>query len=259
MYNLLIALGAGAAAFLAFWLPGIVPAWGAVLPALVAASVIYLLLARRIMRRIEALMKEAEKELYALRSDPKAVTHKDVKARYIERAIQILEKGLRFDNWQFLAAAQVHSQVGVLLYVQDELDRALPHLEKSFSRHWVARAMLGAALARKKDAARMEQVFEAAVKASKKEPLLWALYAWCLAEAGQREKAIRVSGRGVALNENDEKLKALHLALQNQEKDKTLVKRMRAWGDEWYQFRFEKHPMEKMISAGGRRVMFQRR
>ena len=47
MINLLLALLAGVAGFLAFYLPRIAPAWGCVLPAILIFGGAYFLLARR--------------------------------------------------------------------------------------------------------------------------------------------------------------------------------------------------------------------
>ena len=74
----------------------------------------------------------------------------------------------------------------------------------------------------------MAETFERAVKAGKKEGIVWAVYAWCLQRTKEREKAISVLGRAVAANPSDEKLKSALTALQNDKRMK-----MQGWGHLW--------------------------
>ena len=89
------------------------------------------------------------------------------------------------------------------------------------------------------------------MKAGKKEGLVWAVYAWCLQQTKERDKAIGVLGRAVAANPSDEKLKAALTALQNDKRMK-----MKPWEPMWWQFNLESPPQD---FGGGRRVQFQRR
>jgi len=43
----------------------------------------------------------------------------------------------------------------------------------------------------------MVDTFEKAVTVTRKEPLLWSLYAFCLEKIGERDKAIKVMERGL--------------------------------------------------------------
>jgi tetratricopeptide (TPR) repeat protein len=237
MYNLFIAIAAALATFLLFFLTGIVTSWwAALLPAVAALAVSYFLLARRTAKQIEALMARVQKEFLARRFD---------------KAKEMLATGFEHGKWQFMVAPQIHSQLGALLYVQEEYDEALPHLEKSFVRHWVPRAMLACHHYRKKDYAKMESEFEKAVGYNKKEGLLYGVYAWCLEKAGEHDKAIRVLARGAEAAPSDERLKSNLVALQNNKKMK-----MKQYAEQWYQFRLELPPMEM---GGPRRVRFERR
>lgn len=236
MLNLLIAVAAAIAALLGSYLALGHHWWSAVLPGTVALLGVYVWLARRATRQLETLFMSAQKELLARRTD---------------KALALLDSGFALARWQFFVAPQIHAQKGVLLYVLERDDEAEPHLRQAFFKHWVARAMLGSLCFRRKQFAQMEPIFEAAVRAAKKEPLLWAVYAWCLDKSGARPKAIEVLGRGVELNPADERLKKLQIALQNDKRMK-----MHAWGNEWFQFRLERPPLEY---TGGRRVQFERR
>ena len=179
-------------------------------------------------------------------------------AQKLDRALQTLEGGFALAPWQFLVASQVHSQIGVLRYVRQDFSGALPHLEKSFSRHGVARTMLALSHYRKKDLEAMRKVFDAAAKDNKKDGLLFAAWAWVEEKEGAHDAAIAVLARGLKNNPTDEKLKAAAQALQN---DKRL-KLGKLYGEQWFQFHLEQMPPQ-MVSPtggrGGRRIVSQRR
>lgn len=244
MYNLVLSLLAGIAVALAIRL-GAGFGWaGAIVPGSIVVAAAYLLLARRTWKRLEAIFEETQKELQAQR---------------FERAIQALERGFVLAPWQFLVASQLHSQLGVLHYVLKAFDKAQPHLEKSFSRHWVARAMLGVQRWRQRDLPGMEKIFEAAVKSNKKEGLVWCTYAWLLDKEGRHDDAVQVLGRGTAANPSDEKLKTAFQALQNDKK----LKLGKLYGEQWFQFHLEQPPTQLVggggMMRGGRRAIYGRR
>ena len=155
-------------------------------------------------------------------------------------------------------ASQLHSQIGVLRYVRQDFAGAQPHLEKSFSRHGIARAMLALTHYRKKDLAGMRKVFEDAAKDNKKEGLVFATWAWVEEKEGNHDQAIGILARGLKANPSDEKLKSAAQALQN---DKRL-KLGKLYGEQWFQFHLEQMPQQMMSPAGGRggrRIVYQRR
>ncbi len=242
MYNLLISLAAGLVVTLAVRFGTSVGWVGSVLPGLLTVAIAYFLLARRTWKQLEAVMGEVQKDLLAQKFD---------------RAIQTLQGGFVLAPWQFLVAAQLHSQIGVLQYVRQDFEGARPHLEKSFSRHGVARAMLALTRYRKKDLDGMRKIFDATVKDNKKDGIVYAAWAWVEEKEGDHDRAIAVLARGLKANPSDEKLKAAAQALQN---DKRL-KLGKLYGEQWFQFHLEQMPPQ-MISPGGRggrRVIYQRR
>jgi tetratricopeptide (TPR) repeat protein len=242
MINLLLSLAVGLAVTLAIRL-GTEFGWvGAILPGLVTAAGAYLLLARRTGKQLEAIFDVAQKE---------------VQAQRLEKAIQTMQGGFALGSWQFLVATQLHSNIGILQYVRQSFDAALPHLEKSYARNWIARGMLAAAYYRKKDVARALKVLEDAVKANRKEGVVWALHAWVLESEGRHEEAIRVMGRAAEANKSDEKVKACLQALQNDRK----LKLGKLYGEQWYQFHLERIPPEMVGPGfrGGKRAVYGRR
>ncbi|HSN91057.1 MAG TPA: tetratricopeptide repeat protein [Anaeromyxobacteraceae bacterium] len=242
MINVLLSLAVGLAVTLAIRV-GTELGWiGAILPGFVAAAAAYVVLARRTGKQLEAIFD---------------VVQKEVQAQRFEKAIQTLQGAFVLSRWQFLVATQIHSNIGILHYVRQGFDAALPHLQKSYARNWIARGMLGAALYRRKDVAGALRVLEAAAKANRKEGVVWALYAWVLESEGRHDEAIRVMSRAAEANKSDEKVKACLQALQNDRK----LKLGKIYGEQWYQFYLERIPPELMGPAfrGGKRAVYGRR
>jgi tetratricopeptide (TPR) repeat protein len=241
MYNLLIALAVAAALFGIVLAAGFSP-WAAIIPAILGMFIANFLLARRIGKKVQELAVQAQKEIQAQRLD---------------KGIKLLEEGFKYDKWQFLVAAELHSNIGMLLYFKKDFAQARPHLEKASPRGPAgarAKAMLGCLHYMDKDEKAMKAAFEVAVRGGKKEAIVWAIYAWCLDKLGKRDDAIKVLSRAVEANPSDERLKASMVSLQNEKKLK-----MKAYAPEWYQYHLEKPPMDLVGGPGGRRVIYQRR
>ncbi len=239
MYNLLISAGVAVLVFTVLALA--FSPLAALIPAMLAFVITNILMARRIGKKVQELAMAAQKEIQAQR---------------VEKGIKLLEEGFKYDKWQLLVGPELHANIGILQYMRKEFDAARAHLEKATTRGPAgarAKAMLACLHFQKKDEAAMRSAFELAVKAGKKDGLVWSTYAWCLDKLGKRDDALRVLARGVEANPSDEKLKNNQVALQNEKKLK-----MKAYGLEWYQFLLERPPMD-MGPGGGRRVVFQRR
>lgn len=250
MYNLLLSLAAGALVALAI-AAGTSFGWvAAVFPGLLVATGVYVYVAYRIRKKMDAVNEVVQRELLA---------------RRFEKAIQALQGGFVYERWQFLIGSQLHASIGMLRYLTDELDQAIPELEQGLPkgpiaklvyRDWTARAMLGAARYRKKDLTGALALFEEAVKVGPKEGLAWSIYAWVLEKEGRHDEAIAVLGRGVGANPKDEKLQDSLQALQN-------GKKLRLWklyAEQWYQFRLEAPPMQMdPAAARSRRQLFRKR
>jgi tetratricopeptide (TPR) repeat protein len=243
MWNLLISLAVGAVVGVGIGLGtsfGWVPA---LFPAIIALIATYVLLVRRTVKKLQVIMEAMQRE---------------VQARRLDKAIETLRAGFALAPWQFLVAGQVHANIGSLHYLKQEFDAALPHLEKSFARHWVARGMLGALRYRKKDVPGARAAFEGAVRDNKKEGVLWAAYAWVLEKEGAHDDAISVLARGVKTNPSDEKLKTCLTALQNGKK----LKLGKVYEESWFQFLLESPPPQYVgggnMFRGNRRALYGR-
>jgi hypothetical protein len=223
--GVLVSLLVGAAAGLAFYLPGSHHAVsGLIVWGLFGFIASFIVLTRRAGKRVEPLMSEAQKHLQAGR---------------LEKAVETLKLGFGPAKWHPLLPSQIHSQIGILLYVAGKPDEALPHLEKSSRFVWIAKAMLGCYWFKKKELQKMRGPFEAAVRSGKKESLAWTVYAHCLREGGDKDGAVAVLERGTAALEKAKKepdhrlTKNLELAKQG----KPL--KVSVYGEQWLQFRLD--------------------
>lgn len=244
MYNLLISLAVGLVVALLVKVAGFSLLAG-LIPGLIAFIVAYLLLARRSMAQMQAIMGRVQKEFASQPSTPRELQ------QTMARAVRMLEEALPLGKWQFLIAPEIHAQLGMLHYMGKDLTRAETHLKKASGRNHMAKAMEGALYFQRKSPAQMKEAFEIAVRTGKKESLNWAVYAWCLLQLKDRDGALKVLSRGVEQNPKDEKLKNALMQVQN---DKRL--KMRPFEPAWWQFGLEAPPTN---FGGGRRVQFMRR
>jgi tetratricopeptide (TPR) repeat protein len=241
MYNILISVAVGVLLTLILKLVGF-SFLAAILPGVLALLGTFIVLARRIAMKVQALVTAAQKEL-------SAIAHPREQKQRVEKAIKLLQEGLVYARWQILIGPEIHSQIGMIKYMVKDLEGAQAHFAKANSRNYMAMAMQAALHFQKKDYAKMESTFELAVKNGRKEGLVWAAYAWCLQQMKEKDKALKVMARAVENNPSDEKLKAGLTALQN---DKRL--KMRAYEPMWWQFGLEQPPT---AMSGGRHVQFR--
>ena len=98
----------------------------------------------------------------------------------------------------------------------------------------------------------MIKAFEKAVKFSRKVPLLWNVYAWCLNEMKKRDEAIKVLNRALVDNPGDKITQDNLDLLKN-----SGAMKMRAYNEQWYQFWLEEPP--KQIIKMDKRTMHRGR
>ena len=249
MYNFLLSLAAGALVATAIAL-GTSFGWiAAIVPGMLVTTGVYIYVAFRVRKKLDAIQ---------------AVVQHELQSRHVEKAIQVLQSGLALGPWQFMVETQLHASIGMLRYLTEEVDAALPELEagqprgwlaRLVNRDWLTRAILGAARYRKRDLAGATALFEEAVRLGPKDGLAWSAYAWILEKEDRHEDAIKVLGRGVSASPSDEKLKDSLQALQNGKK----LKLWKLYGEQWYQFRLEPPRMEMDPAAGrSRRQLFRK-
>lgn len=192
----------------------------AVTVAIVAFFLPFILIVRVVMKKVEALMMSAQQ---------------DVMANRAEKAVASLKAGLKYGSWQFYVKQQIYSQIGSILYMKRDFNEAVPYLEKGFVRNWVSMAMLAISYMKKNKTTKMMGAFDKAISGSTKEPMVYALYAFCLDKVGERQKGIAIMEKGLKKTANDERLKDNIELLKAGKKMK-----MKGFGDMWYQFHLEK-------------------
>jgi tetratricopeptide (TPR) repeat protein len=220
---------------------------GAVLPGLVVGIGVYFLL----VRQVNKLLQQQMQGLQALLMN-----------KNIEGALALLEAlKQKYGKWIFLLKSQLDGQIGSIHYLKKDFEKARPYLEKSFVRMWDSKLMLACLVSgevgpnkKKGDLKAVDELLERVAKYSPKQGLLYSTWAWLHWKAGQRDKAIEILARGKdVLGESDPHLSANLLALQNDKKMK-----MKGYGEVWYTFQLEQHPMVMQQQRGGN-VRFARR
>ncbi len=248
MINLVLSLAAGIVIAAAVRLSGFSLIAG-IIPGTLVFLGSYVALAYRTGKLLQSVMALVQSELSSMPPNPK---EQKVRA---EKIIKMLEAALPLGKWQFMVEGEIHGQIGMIKYLFKDHDGALASFLKTHGRNFYARAFQAAIYFQRKEFAAMEKSFEEAVVAGKKEGIVWAAYAWCLAQNKDADKAIKVLARGVEANPSDEKLKAALTAMQNDKKLK-----MKAWEPMWWQFGLEAPPvMQPQFIGGGRRGRFMRR
>lgn len=223
MYNLLISLGAGLAAFglgalFGRWYYGFAPA-------MLVAPTVYFFLARRTGQQVEAIMKRAVSKLQTGKMDA---------------AKAIMEEARPLGKWQLLVEAQIDGQLGALEYMQRRPKAARPLLEKAWKRNWQAQAMLAILDSKEGKVESGINRLDKAKLLARKEVLFWAIQAWLHIKAKDTDEAMRRLNDGIEAAENPAALKQLHGAIQNGR-----MKRFdwgKTFGQGWYQFFPEQYP-----------------
>ncbi len=211
----------------------------------------FLLSSRMIMKKIEAIMSGAMKDLQTQK-----VTSKEMQTQLVDKAIKELHEALKYEKWQVYVGGQVNSSIGMLYYIKRDFNSALPYLQKGFFKNWVTMGMLGVYYLKKNKHEKMKETFDKALLGTPKESLLWALYAYCLCEAGSNDKGIEMLERGLKKIPGDEQLTANLALLRDGKKMK-----MSGYGEMWYQFHLEsqatlqKQQMASMTGGMRRRIV----
>lgn len=237
MRNLAIAIAVGGLVFAALFLTKLLTAGESAVPAVIAVAIAYFVLARMTFKKVEAIMLEAQTSLQAM--PPR-----------VDQAIAVMQRAYPYGDHQFGVRSQIDTQIGMLHYMMQEFNKALPYLEKSLRfGHWMGGAMLGVLYYKKKNNEKMKETFEFVSKRARKQGLVWNLYAYLLTQLNENDKAQQVLATGVKETKGDERVKESLLALQNGKKIK-----MKAYKEQWYQFHLERPPAQYGQAPGGARM-----
>lgn len=192
---------------------------GAILPALAVTLIAAVFLLRRLSKRIEPIVADAQRHMQGGRK---------------EMALKALRSGLWLGRWHPLIEGQLRTQIGVLEYASGNVDNAIAELSKASSRPWEGPAFLGCAHFKKRNESDMVKAFEKAVKVAPKEGIAWTLYAFCMNARGKKDEAIKILQRGLEKLPGDARLQGNVENLQGGKKLKTAP-----YGDTWTAFGVE--------------------
>lgn len=170
------------------------------------------------------------------------IANVEIQKQNSEKAIEILKTGYKYNNWQFLVAAQINSQIGVILYTQKKFGEAYKFLQKSNPRIYMAYCMLAIGHIKNGQKEKAEQALYLVQKLNKKEPFVYSMSAYLLeTELNNKEKALEAIHTGLKHMPNNQNLTEHLLSLQNNKKFK-----MEKYGDIWYQMMLDKNVMAKL-------------
>jgi uncharacterized protein HemY len=222
MLSVLIALAAGSALGAAlFYTTSLHPVISAI-TGLAGFTLIYVLTIKQVMKAVGEAMEVVQKDIMANR--PEAAVHK----------LEGIKK--KYQWWQFFIDKQMNSQIGMVYYLRRDFSKAYDFLEKGFVRHWVAMSMLAIIQMKRNQTKQMIATFDKTVAGTRREPLLWSLYAFCLEKIGDRNKAVSIMEKGLKKVGGKDELMISNLeALKSGGKMK-----MQGYGDLWLQFQLEK-------------------
>lgn len=246
MYNIIISVAIAVVTFLILNLAVGLSWWLSLIIGLVLCFGAFALLSRYVMKKVEAIMSSAMKDLQTQRAGSK-----EMQLALVDKAIREMQPALQYGKWQVYVTGQVHSAIGMLYYIKRDFSSAFPYLQKGFFKNWVTMGMLAITYMKRNKRDKMKDTFEKAVLGSPKESLLWALYAWCLADGGDVEKAKEVLERGLKKISGDDNLTQNLTLLKDGKRMK-----MTGYGEMWLQFHLENPATiqkQQMAAMGGMR------
>jgi tetratricopeptide (TPR) repeat protein len=237
VYNILIASVTAAVIFgLACLIPEMHWAFALVI-GIVAGLGCMIYLSRRIMKQLEPMFAQAQKQ---------------AQARQFKMAVKTLESILPLARWQVMLGAQIHSQMGVFYYADKQEALALEHLKKGSVRSPDSQLMLATMLFRKDDLSQMKEVLDMTIRFNKKQMIVYNAYAFMLQMKKDTEGAMAVLQKGLKAQEGHESTQDNLMRLQNNKK-----MNMKPFGMNWYSLQLEKPPLSMMQDQFSGRAGFR--
>ena len=181
---------------------------------------LFIYLGRRTQTQLEKIFNRAGELLKKQQFDP---------------AIEVIREGYKLSSWQFLVKGSIDGQIGVIQYLRKKNEEAEPLLRSASPQHYIAKAMLAILQWKRGEKNEAKASFSTALKAGKKESLLYAVYAYFLNEIHERDAAVEILNRGLKVCQGDERLLTNRNLLQNNK-----AMKMKVYGEQWYQFMLER-------------------
>lgn len=223
MYTVVISILIGCLVGVGYTLADLWQGWamGIILAVLVALAS-FVLMSRRIAKRIEPVFEGIGRQ---------------IQSGATQAAMKSLEEMLPMARWQVMLAGQIHAQLGIIAYAMDRDEVALKHLAQAGLRVPDAQLAHAALLFRQKKLDAAKGVLDVAIRANKKQMLLYHVYAYMLAKSGDREAAIEQLQRAQKVEPSSDSTKDNLHRLQNGKK-----LNMKRFGPQWYGLKLEKPP-----------------
>jgi predicted Zn-dependent protease len=187
---------------------------------MVAGMPLFYYLGKRVQEKLEAIFQRASDQLKRQQWDP---------------AIETMKEGYKWAPWQFMVKGSIDGQIGTTQYIRNKHSEAEPLLKSASMNHYVAKAMLGILQWKRGERGGAKKTFDLALKAAKKESLIYAVYAYVLNQMQERDAAIQILNQGLKHCKDDERLLTNRTLLQNKKPMK-----MGVYGAQWYQFMLER-------------------
>jgi len=236
VYSILVSIAVGIVVGVAYTLAGFWKTWAmGIILGVLTALVVFILISRRLAKRFEPRFLQAQKQIQSGAN---------------QLALKTLEELLPLSRWQVMLKGQIYAQMGLLCYGMENEDKALGYLEKSALRAPDARMALATIHFRKKAYDKAGETMETAIKANKKQLILYGVYAYMLEKQGKREAAIVQLQRCLKVEPSNEIAKDNLLRLQNNRK-----MNMKKYGVQWYGLKLEKPPAAMRQQPPGMRGM----
>lgn len=222
------------------------------IPGIIAGGAFFFWRSRVVANDMTAMMEQVQSILAAPAKVRTQEEQDQLRRKRIDKSIKIIEQGYRWEKWHPAIRGQLDAQIGTLLYVDGQNIRATEYLKRATPRNWVAMAMLGSVAYKRNQPEVMKQTFEDALRFSKKETLLWNVYAWCVWSKGDTDAAIAILNRARKHVASDDRTTRNLEALSNAK-----PMRMSDWGEEWMQFRLDDSAQKQaaqiqyQVSKGG--------
>ncbi len=197
-----------------------IPFWLGIPFGLLAGTALFIWLGRKVQTELEAVFTRAGELL---------------KKQQFDKGIEVMKQAYAYSRRQFLVKGTVDGQIGMVQYLRKKNEEAEPLLRSASPQHYIAKAMLGILEWKRGENAQARRTFETALKAGKKESLLYAVYAYVLVEMKDRAQAVEVLNRGLKVCKDDERLLTNRNLLQNNK-----AMKMKLYGEQWYQFMLER-------------------
>ncbi len=225
MYTILISIAVGllvgiGGGFLEWW------GWfGGIALGLVAFVATFILIMRRIAKRLRPAMERVKKQ---------------AESGMFANAIETVQDMLPLGNWVPLLRGQLLAQLGAFSHYAGQKDKAREYLEAAPNRTGDAKMMLAGLLYREKERDRAIEVLKASAPYNRKSALLYNMLAWILHKEKRDGEAIAMLAMFLKKQTNEPTQDNM-LRLQNGKK-----MTMKPFGMPWYAMGIERPPQSML-------------